>query len=53
MDHARGVTELYFVVRLESRFLGAHDVLDPGSRLITLPLRLKNRACHAPHNLVR
>jgi len=31
----RGVTELYFVVRLESRFHGAHNVLHPGSLLTT------------------
>jgi hypothetical protein len=32
--HTRGVTELYFVVRLGSRFRGAHNVLilGPGLR---------------------
>jgi hypothetical protein len=33
LHHARSATELYFVVRLESRFRGAHDVLHPGPSL--------------------
>src|SRR5258706_13033366 len=32
---ARGITELYFVIRFESRFRGAHHVLRLGSRFMT------------------
>jgi hypothetical protein len=36
LHHARSATELYFAVRLESRFRGAHDILHPGPREMTL-----------------